>query len=265
MELNKIYNQDCIEFMRTCDAHTADIVLTSPPYNTDRSDGKCDKYTARYGGEYQDTLSNEQYIDWTIRLFEGFDRMLKPNGVVLYNISYSSDNRGVSELLWTLIADIIKRTKFTTADCIVWKKKSALANNTSSRHLTRICEFVFVFCRKEEYDTFQTNKGMTTTNAKGQKYYENIFNFIEAPNNDENCPIHKATYSSLLCRKLLEIYASRGGQTKPLIYDPFMGTGTTAIACIREGLDWIGTELSTKFTEYANKRIEIETSQGLLF
>lgn len=60
------------------------------------------------------------------------------------------------------------------------KKKSALPNNVSHNKLTRICEFVFVFCRKNEYKTFVANKQVKSQSKTGQKYYENIFNFIEA-------------------------------------------------------------------------------------
>lgn len=254
MEKNKIYNEDCLKFMARADRF-ADIVLTSPPYNTDRSNGTAKNYSARYEGEYQDTLTNEEYINWTLDLFKGFEKILKENGTILYNISYGSEN---NELLWLLISEIIQKSNFTTADCIVWKKPNALVNNTSAQHLTRICEFVFVFCRKSEYQTYKTNKQVVSTRETGQNMYGNVVNFIEAPNNDGSCDIHKATYSSLLCRKLLNIYAPQGS----VIYDPFMGTGTTAVACIKDKYEWVGTEISPKFTEYANKRIEIAQSES---
>lgn len=91
--------------------------------------------------------------------------------------------------------------------------------------------------------------------------YKNVFNFIEAPNNDENCPIHKAAYSSLLCSKLLLLYT----QEEDVVYDPFMGTGTTAIACYKGKRHYIGSEISEKYCEWANNRIENETRQLRLF
>ena len=72
-------------------------------------------------------------------------------------------------------------------------------------------------------------KKITKQNNKGQNYYENVYNFIEAPNNDGSCNLNKATYSSELCEKLLNIYANQDS----IVYDPFMGTGTTAIACAK--------------------------------
>ena len=112
-------------------------------------------------------------------------------------------------------------------------------------------EFIYVFCRTTESGTFYANKKIISTRANGQKMYENIFNFVEAANNDGSCSLNKATYSSELCKKLLSIYCPQNG----LVYDPFMGTGTTAVACEEMGLSWCGSEISTKQVEYANNRI----------
>lgn len=185
-----------------------DAVITSPPYNTSRK-GATDLSThqCRYE-QYGDYMSDEEYIDWTVSIFDGFDHCLKKDGSVLYNVSYSSEN---PTLMWNLISDIQRRTNFSVADCIVWKKQAALPNNVSPNKLTRICEFVFVFCRKSEMATFFMNKGVSSQRDNGQTMYNNIFNFIEAPNNDEVCPIHKATFSTLLCRKLALLYTNRGG------------------------------------------------------
>lgn len=257
MELDKIYNEDCLKTMESL--RGIDCILTSPPYNTSRK-GATDLSTHQCRYEtYEDAMSDQEYTDWNIRLFDGFDKILKKDGSVLYNLSYSSEN---TWLLWNLIADIQRRTNFMVSDCIVWKKKSALPNNTSPNKLTRICEFVFVFCRKSEFSSFKCYKDVKSTREKtGQKMYENVFNFIEAPNNDENCPIHKAAYSTLLCRKLLLLYTQVG----EVVYDPFMGTGTTAVACHKERRHYIGSEISERYCEWANNRIYNETRQLSLF
>lgn len=177
---------------------------------------------------------------------------------MLYNISYSVRKPW---LLWNLISSVQRETVFTVADCIIWKKTSALPNNTNYNKLTRLCEFVFVFCRKNEFDTFKCYKGESSTRATGQVMYNNHFNYLEAPNNDEFCPIHKATYSTMLCRKLMNLYSKEGD----IIYDPFMGTGTTAVACHMEKRHYIGSELSPRYVEWAEKRIKNETLQLSLF
>jgi site-specific DNA-methyltransferase (adenine-specific)/modification methylase len=247
IETNTIYNENCFKTMKNMDKQSIDIILTSPPYNTSRI-GRTDKYATRYIG-FQDNKTDEEYIQWTIDLFNNFDKILINNGCILYNISYSSEK---PDLLWRVIGGIIEKTNFSTADCITWKKKNALPNNTSPNKLTRIIEYVFVFARKSELLTFNCNKQVTKIrDDNGQKYYENIFNYIEAPNNDGKCDINKSTYSSELCEKLLHIY-SKDGQ---VIYDPFMGTGTTAIGCLKTNNKFIGSEISKEQVEYSLKRI----------
>ena len=237
--------------------HDIDCVLTSPPYNTSRKSGKLEDNSIRYE-TFDDTKTDEEYIDWTCELFNAFDKCLKANGCVLYNLSYSSENVA---LMWKAVNAVMERTPFTIADSIIWKKPSAIPNNRSQNKLTRICEFVFVFCRKTEIDTFFCYKEIESRCPSGQPNYKNYFNFIEAPNNDENCPIHKATYSTLLCRKLMLLYTKEGDT----IYDPFMGTGTTAVACHKEKRNYIGSEISERYVAWAEKRIKNEVSQLSLF
>ena len=183
-----IHNESCIETMRKMQPNCVDVVLTSPFYNTNMTD--------------------DEYCDFTVELFQGFDKVLKENGSILYNINYGAEN---TSGMFLAVNDVITRTPFTIADVIVWKKSTALPNSCSPNRLTRIWEFVFVFCRKSEMKTFKCNKAVKSYRKTGQAAYENITNFIEAKNNDESCPYNKATYSSDLCMKLLEIYAVGGG------------------------------------------------------
>ena len=254
---NVIYNMDCFAGLQGMGKGTVDCVLTSPPYNTAGRvvywsnkivDGKrVYKKEKRYD-KHVDNKSDEEYTQWTIDLFNLFDRVLKKDGVILYNISYGNET---PDLMWCLIAEIIKKTSFRVADCIVWKKKSAVPNSTSKNKLTRICEFVFVFSRKSEFLTFNTNKRVKTTTQTGQNFYEVFYNFVEAKNNDGSVSLNKATYSTELCDKLINMYVKDGG----LVLDPFMGTGTTAVACLKCGRSYIGYEISKEQCDYAEKRI----------
>jgi len=257
--MNKIFNEDCLQTMQKLDCKI-DAIITSPPYNTSRvsnSERARKENEARYD-IHLDNKTDAEYLDWSVALFNGYDKILKANGSVLYNISYSSEN---TDLIWKFVAEIINRTNFTTADTIIWKKDSAIPNNTSHNKLTRICEFVFVFARKNELDTFFMNKEVTSINSTGQKYYENIFNFIDAKNNDGSNDLNKATFSSEFVRNLILLY------TKPndLIYDSFMGTGTTAEACIIENRRYLGSELSKAQCEYAQQRLKLRESKPTLF
>ena len=258
MEINKIYNEDCFMTMERMvqDKVFINAVLTSPPYNTGRltqTQRSIDNHENRYD-IHLDNKSEQEYLNWSVNLFNAYERILEKNGVILYNVSYSADNN--PNLMWLLISEVVKRTDFIVADCIIWKKGSALPNNVSPNKLTRITEFVFVFCRKKEYLTFNANKKVKSQSKTGQKYYENIFNFIEARNNDGSNNLNKATFSTELCERLIDIYLKEGNT----IYDSFMGTGTTANACKRKGLNFIGSELSSAQCEFSEKRL----SQGTL-
>jgi site-specific DNA-methyltransferase (adenine-specific) len=249
MKLNKIYNEDCLVTMSNMPDDFVDLVITSPPYNTSRKGSSLDGASAnvRYD-EFNDCRTDSEYISWTIDIFKSFESVLKPNGVVLYNLSYSSEN---THLMWLVIAEIINNTNFIVADNIIWKKPTTSPNSCSPNKLTRICEYVFVFCRKSEFDTFKCNKNVSSIRDTGQIAYKNYFNFIEAKNNDGSVDIHKATFSSELVRKLISLYAQEGN----IIYDPFMGTGTTAVACILENINYIGSEISSKYCKLAEKRL----------
>lgn len=237
--MNKIFNEDCLKTMQRPELiDTVDLIITSPPYNTSRVGDK-DMYNSRYD-TFQDFKLDNDYIDWVVDVFNGYNKVLKSNGCVLYNMSYSSEN---THLIWLTISDIIRRTEFTTSDCIVWKKQNAIPNNRSKNKLTRIVEFVFVFVRKDELKTFHSNKKVISTIGKtGQKNYENIQNFFEAKNNDGSNDLNKATFSTDFVENLISMYA----KPNSLIYDSFMGVGTTAKGCIKTNNRYIGSEISEK-------------------
>ena len=253
MELNKIYNEDCLTTLSKLKKGDINIVLTSPPYNIIRPNS-----TDRGYDLYKDGMSNEEYSRWCCSIFNEFDRILSQNGCVIWNMSYGCEN---TECMSLTIADIIRNTNFTLADIITWKKRTATPNNVSKNKLTRICEFVYIFCRRNEYSTFLTNKQIVNKRESKQNIYENIYNFIEAPNNDSSTELNKATFSTIFVRKLLNIYAPKDS----VIYDPFMGTGTTAIGCIKDKYNYIGSEISAQQCEYANKRIRSEKAMLTLF
>lgn len=256
-----INNENCFDTIRKMREKNRKVglILTPPPYNTGRnsnSERGRNNHEARYD-IHLDNLTDSEYLEWTKYLFLGFDSILKTNGVVLYNMSYGTDTVNTkedykpNEIMYKVINKILEDTPFTIADTIVWKKSSALPNNTSKNKLTRICEFVYVFVRKSELKTFNTNKRVKSVSSRGQSYYENVFNLIEARNNDGSNNLNKATFSSELVLKLLDIYYTGG-----VVYDPFMGTGSTGVACEMLGIKWLGSEISEAQCEYAKGRIE---------
>ncbi len=254
---NAIFIEDCKKTMRRMMKHgvKCDIVLTSPPYNTSRSKGKLNAlvdWTNRYDVCF-DYKTEREYLDWVNGLFDDFDKILVENGVILWNVSYGGDttqNTSGLGAMFLSIAEIMTHTNFTVADRITWKKKSAMPNVCSPNKLTRIVEDIYVFVRKNEIKTFHANKKVVSQRENGQKMYENIYNFIEDKNNDGANKLNKATFSTELVTKLLCLYA----RPDSLIYDPFMGTGTTAVSAFTNGHRYIGSEISQAQVMFSQER-----------
>ena len=245
----KIINDDILNAVSEIDAGSVDVILTSPPYNmTKRRGGYADK-TKRYD-QYNDWLPEDKYLEWSVQVFNAFDTILNERGVVLYNFSYSIEN---PSLPYKLVYDIVQKTNFQMVDTVIWKKKTAIPFPANKYRLGRIWEFVFVLVKKGKENDFNINRKVKSVSAKtNQPYYEVIQNFFEARNNDGANPYNKATFSTEMALKLLDIYA----QPESIVLDPFMGTGTTGVACMMRNLNFIGVEISKDQTEYAQHRIE---------
>lgn len=258
-----LYNEDCIETISYLKKNGVgiDLVLTSPPYNTATSkETPTNRALKNHDVLYDNFVDyNPNYDTWLKDIFIGLESILNTNGVILLNMSYNNVNPNTTFLT---IAKIIENTNLQISDVITWKKKSAIPNNTSVNKLTRITEFVFVFCRKSEYGTYFCNKPIKSISNVGQKFYQPIFNFIEAANNDGINKLNKATFSTEFVLKLLEIYM----KPNSIVYDPFIGTGTTAVGVHRFDKDsiCIGSELSERQVKYAAERLERESCQVLI-
>ena len=139
-DLSTLINGDCVEVMQELISGgvKVDKIITSPPYNIVRPNS-----TDRGYDIYKDGMTNEEYANWVVDIFKLYDQILNKNGCVLWNMSYGTENTTCMNLT---IAEILKKTNFTLADILVWKKQSATPNNVSSNKMTRICEFIYVFC-----------------------------------------------------------------------------------------------------------------------
>lgn len=243
MKINKIYNENNMITMSRMPDNFISGVITSPPYNftTKRKDSY---YNNGYSDK--DNLSEEEYIKTRLIEFKEFERVLKDDGVICYNISYHNENPILPTLL---MSEIHKETGLTVADIITWKKRSAIPFQTSSTKLSRICELIYVIVKKERLHDFRTNKQVSKINEKtNQKFYKNYTNFIEAENNDKIKSKLKAAYSEDLVYKLFNIYFP----IDSLIYDPFSGLGTTARSCKKSGRSFIGSEIDEELWKISN-------------
>lgn len=243
--MNKIFNENNTDTMSRMPDKSISGIITSPPYNitTKRKDMYYDN-----GYSDNDNLSQDEYIEVRLKEFKEFSRIIEDKGVICYNISYHNENPILPTLLMTKIH---QETDLTIADIITWKKSNSIPFQTSPTKLSRICELVYVIVKKEHLHDFTTNKQVSKLNEKtGQKFYKNYTNLIEAKNNDGvKCKL-KASFSEEFVSKLIDIYFP----VESVVYDPFMGIGTTARACKKLGRYYIGSELDK---EHYNISLEL--------
>lgn len=245
----ELYNEDCRNTLDRLQNDSINCIITSPPYNmTKRKGGYGDK-EKRYDS-YNDWMDEDEYISFLLSVFDKFSHKVAKNGVILLNLSYSIEN---PSLPYKLITSLIQNTPFNLIDTIIWKKQCGVPFPANGHRLSRIVEFIFVFTYKGMENSYINNRKVTKVSEKTkQKYYKVDYNFVEARNNDGSCDLNKATYSSELVEKLLDIYV-KDGQT---VYDPFNGTGTTGVACIKRGIHYIGSEISLNQVDYSIKRLK---------
>lgn len=245
---NEIYNENCIDTLLRMESKSIDGIITSPPYNINVERSDC-----YYNNGYSDLdgLSESEYLKVRLNEFSEFSRVIKDKGVICYNISYGKENPILPTLL---VSQVHNKTDLTIADIICWKKPNAIPFQTSPTKLSRITELVYIFVKKEHLHTFKTNKEISKINEKtGQKFYKNYTNFIEAKNNDGyKCGL-KASFSQELVDSLIKIYFPE----ESLIYDPFMGIGTTALSCLRNSLNFIGSEITVDHYDISLSRIKL--------
>jgi site-specific DNA-methyltransferase (adenine-specific) len=164
----------------------------------------------------------------------------------LFNFNYGSNHPSITNYF---VVNIENETSFKLYDTIQWKKSAALPNNVSPNRLTRITEPVFVFAKTKD---FVSNKQVKSQSRTGQNFYENVFNFIVAPNNDGSNNLNKATFSTELVTQLLNLYVPQNETS--VIFDPFGGIGTTAKACDKYGVQWISSELDKEQVDFFNNK-----------
>lgn len=238
IELNKIYNEDCIVTMKKMQDKSIDYIITSPPYNfgKDAIHGVDAKYT-----DYKDDLTQEQYFEWQKKLIIEMLRVTKKH--IFYNIQMISGNKIALFKLIGYFAENIK-------ELMIWDKlqgEPAMLQGV----LNSVYELIIIFSNDEPQKRVFSDvewRGTQDNIIRNKKNFNNKIN-------------HFAVMPLNLPRKLIAIWSKQND----IIYDPFMGSGTTAIACVLEKRNFIGSEISKEYFDIAVNRINNETAQTKLF
>ncbi len=235
IELNKIYNEDCLETMRRMQPGSCDLVITSPPYNFDAGSHIGHKYNKKV----KDNLSVDEYFNWQKKCI---DEMIRVGKYVFYNIQFISGNK---QALCRLIGGYERVLK----EIIIWDKTTA-EPAMNENVLNSQFEFILIFSEDpgRKFNTAYFNRG----ELSNLWYVRKVHNW-----KDEIFLEHSATFPLEIPGKIIKYFSKEGD----IIYDPFMGVGSTAIACIRANRNYVGSEIVSDYCEIARKRIEKELSQ----
>jgi len=250
--INTIFNENNIDTSKRMLDNYLSGIITSPPYNI----GKNPNHRRKDQEDYNlylddvDNLTEEEYLKIRIKEFKEFDRILKNDGVICYNMSYSKES---PILPFKLLLNVEKYTNLILADVLYWRKSHSIPFQTSPNKLSRLIEPIYIITHKSHLHTFKANKKVSKINERtGQKFYKSYYNIIDAKNNDGFKTKLKATFSTELISKIINIYFPENS----IIYDPFMGIGTTAKACILNNCKFIGSEIITEFYNDSKKFIQ---------
>lgn len=212
---HNVYFEDCIEGMRErLDDNSVDMVFTSPPYNVD----------IEYG-EYDDDQTMEEYRQFLTDVFAELARVVKDDGHIFINHQHSYQDGKVHRNGW--MDDLMP---LPLRSYIIWAKekgiKTSLSGLNGNGSFVPIWEFILHFSEDPRPLDNTPQYGLWEINS------------LSGRDSGE----HPAAYPVELPQKALEAATDQGD----LILDPFMGSGTTAVAAIQNDRDYIGFELDAE-------------------
>lgn len=240
--INKIYNEDCLVTMSKMPDNFVDLIVTSPPYNFNSGSG----LGSKYNDQFKDNLSQDQYFDWSVKVITECMRVSK---LVCWNIQMVAGNK---EALLKYIGYFHKEIR----EIIIWDKQySEPAMN--EKVLNSEFEFILLFDKcggGRKIDQANFGRGTVPNIIRLNK----AKNTIKSKNKQES---HFAVFPDLLPDKLIN-YFSKQGDT---VYEPFIGSGTTALSAIKYKRNFIGSELVKEYYNISKKRVEAALNQHTLF
>ena len=229
MEINKIYNEDNLETMAKMPNDFIDLIITSPTYE--------DVSGAGYGAKSKDVLFLKFYSDYLGKLFNEYERILKPTGQIFFNIKSKTFEKTLRTPHWIEFLDGFQKLKLKSY--IIWKYSGSFDSTNKRFHL----DYEIIY-HLSKTDDIYLNENCGIPDALTSVWY--------VPHNiPKNERIHPTQMPEALVERILKI-TSKGNE---LVYDSFMGSGTTAVVCKKNGLNWIGSELNPDNYENATNRI----------
>ena len=247
-----------------------DVIVTSPPYNINK------EY-----GSYRDNKERKDYLDWLYEIAQLSYLILKDNGSFFLNIGGTPSY----PMLPFEVIEKFKKAEYQLQNTIHWIKsisfeKTDVGKNNgirdysighfkpivSDRYLTDIHEYIFHFTKEGNVKLNKraigvpyqdkTNIGRWKSATQDKRDRGNVW-FIPYPTIQESRH-HPAVFPEKLPYLCIKMH---GVKPDMLVYDPFMGIGTTALACIKLGVKYMGTEIDADYIKVALEYIEKRKSE----
>jgi site-specific DNA-methyltransferase (adenine-specific) len=268
----RFYLGDCLEHLPRLAVQAVDAIVTSPPYNLGI------KYTS-----YEDTLPREEYLRWTGRWVAEAARVLAPAGSLFLNVGAKPKDPWVA----MDIAQAV-RPHLRLQNTIHWVKSIVIEQNAagaaaklardlavghykpinSDRFVNDCHEFIFHFTPGGTTPLDRTAIGVAYQDqsnvgrwraAAGNRRCRGNAWFLpyETITSREKDRPHPATFPVRLPEYCLRLH---GVERLRLVVDPFVGLGSTAVACATLGLDFVGIELDRGYLDVAIERAEAALS-----
>ena len=255
MKENIIYNKSCVD-MSEIEDNSLRLVVTSPPYFNAKD----------YGTEEQiglKSITYQEYIDSMVPIWQECFRVLRPNGKLCINtpilpmakeVLNTHYNRDFLNINNDIEFSILKNTEFFRYGLHIWDKgltdqlmMGSYPYPPNFYQLNTI-EFINIFVKDGAPE--KIDKEIKDKSKLDKKEWHDLIQSIWKfhPEKDRT---HPAPYPVGLPYRLIKLYSFVGD----IILDPFMGSGTTAIAAIRTGRKYIGYELNPKYIEQAKNRL----------
>ena len=235
MKTNQIIKGDCIEEMKKLPDNSVDAIITDPPYKLQFKNPIDLHGRKAFYGSLQDMDWDKLNIkELYEKLFPQFNKILKKDGSILIFVRTE----------WiTYCIDEAEKNGFKIKATITWHKTNPVPQVRKKNYLSST-ESILWFSRWNE------EKILFTFNFKKQK---EMHNFVEFPICSGNERTKHPTQKPLkLMERLVHIHTNEGDT----ILDPFLGSGTTAIACLKLNRKFIGIEKEEEYVKIANARIK---------
>ena len=238
LEINKIYNKDCLEGMKLIDDKSIDMILCDLPYGTTQ-------------------CKWDIIIPFEV-LWDHYERIIKDNGaIVLFGCEPFSSHLRLSNLKlykYDWIWDKVKGTGFLNAKrqpmrnhelISVFYKKQCTYNPQKTKGHNRKQSYRSKDLQTEVYGEMKNDYTYDST----ERYPRSIQVFST---DTQNSSLHPTQKPIALCEYLIKTYTNEN----EIVLDNCVGSGTTAIACINTHRNYIGFELDKNYYDIACKRIE---------